>query len=321
MSLPFFSIVVPTYNRASFLHRSIASVQAQSFADWELLIVDDGSVDHTKEIVESYAKEDGRIRYFNQKNQGASAARNQGLQNARGKFICFVDSDDEFEPHHLEIFYKHISASPVKYFYYTQFRFRDGEVSSDYAIPQSTKYEDAFVNNVMKVFLPYSPPVQTICLPAEIKEVVRFNSELFVSECYDFGARCASLFEVAHIPEVTVTLHGHADNTSVPRNIDQSIRFNERQIQEFGIMTRDKFYDRIKTTSTFRRKMQGLHFDLAKNYAKKKNFSVAFGNLFSGLKYAPSSVFSIGFALFLRGFLMNSFARKKIFSSVTVSTE
>jgi glycosyltransferase involved in cell wall biosynthesis len=321
MSLPFFSIIVPTYNRASFLHRSIVSVQGQNFSDWELIIVDDGSADHTQEVVHSYAKEDERIKYFRQKNQGASAARNLGLQNAGGKFICFVDSDDEFEPNHLEVFYRRIQASPLKLFYYTQFRFKDGDVSSDYAIPRSSKYEDAFLNNVMTVFLPYSPPVQSICLPAEIKEAVRFNTELFPSECYDFCARCAGLFEVVHIPEVTVTLHGHANNSSVPRSIEQSIRFNERQIQEFEIMIRDKFYDKIKKTSPFRRKMQSLHFDLAKSYAKKKSFSTAFGHVSNGVKYLPSSVFSIGFALFLRGFLQNAFARNKNFSSVTVSTE
>ena len=104
--MPFFSIILPTYNRASFLKRSIGSVLAQTFADWELIVMDDGSRDQTKEVVTSF--KDPRIRYFYQENRERSAARNNGIARAKGEWICFLDSDDAFMADHLEVFQSRI---------------------------------------------------------------------------------------------------------------------------------------------------------------------------------------------------------------------
>lgn len=106
MSHPFFSIIIPTYNRAHTIRRPINSILAQTFTDWELIIVDDGSTDDTQEIVESY--KDPRIRYVWQENQERSAARNHGISLAKGAWICFQDSDDEYLPEHLQVLYEGI---------------------------------------------------------------------------------------------------------------------------------------------------------------------------------------------------------------------
>ncbi len=97
--MSFFSIILPTYNRAHFLPTAIESVLNQTFGDWELLIIDDGSTDNTREIVKRYT--DKRIRYIYQENAERSAARNNGIQHAKGEWICFLDSDDEYMEHHL----------------------------------------------------------------------------------------------------------------------------------------------------------------------------------------------------------------------------
>lgn len=96
---PFFSIIVPTYNRAAFLPGLIEKMLSQEFAAWELIIVDDGSTDQTKLVVQEY--EDPRIRYFYQSNQERSAARNHGIRRSAGKFICFLDSDDYYDADYL----------------------------------------------------------------------------------------------------------------------------------------------------------------------------------------------------------------------------
>ncbi|TNF06006.1 MAG: glycosyltransferase family 2 protein, partial [Deltaproteobacteria bacterium] len=98
--MPFFSIILPTYNRAHFLPKAIESVLAQTFEDWELVIVDDGSIDNTKEVVDSYR--DPRIVYFYQLNQERSVARNNGISQAKGDYICFLDSDDYYLPGKLK---------------------------------------------------------------------------------------------------------------------------------------------------------------------------------------------------------------------------
>jgi glycosyltransferase involved in cell wall biosynthesis len=97
---PRFSVVIPTYNRAHLLPRAIRSVLGQTLAEFELIVVDDGSTDDTRRLVE--ATEDRRIRYVFQPNAGVSSARNHGVRLARGEFVTFLDSDDEAMPHWLE---------------------------------------------------------------------------------------------------------------------------------------------------------------------------------------------------------------------------
>ena len=98
---PLISIVTPIYNRGELLPRSIRSVLAQTYQNWELIIVDDGSTDSTHAIVSDFTDE--RIRYHWQENKQLNGARNAGAGLARGAWVCFLDDDDEFLPHHLEV--------------------------------------------------------------------------------------------------------------------------------------------------------------------------------------------------------------------------
>jgi glycosyltransferase involved in cell wall biosynthesis len=97
---PFFSVVIPVYNRARVLRNALASVLEQSYQDFEIVVVDDGSNDHPERVVEEL--QDPRIRILRQNNRGGGAARNAGIDAARGRFIAFLDSDDRFLPAHLE---------------------------------------------------------------------------------------------------------------------------------------------------------------------------------------------------------------------------
>jgi glycosyltransferase involved in cell wall biosynthesis len=97
------SIIVPTYNRAYCLPRTIDSVLSQTYSTFELVIVDDGSTDETRALVTGMAAHDDRIRYLYQPNAGVSAARNCGLRAARGDYIALLDSDDVWKPWKLEV--------------------------------------------------------------------------------------------------------------------------------------------------------------------------------------------------------------------------
>jgi GT2 family glycosyltransferase len=100
--VPAVSIVIPTYDRAYCLGETIASLQRQTYVDWEAVIVDDGSKDDTEAKVAGIAAIDERIRYHKQANAGVSAARNRGISLARGQWIAFLDSDDSWEPWKIE---------------------------------------------------------------------------------------------------------------------------------------------------------------------------------------------------------------------------
>lgn len=104
--MPEISVIIPTYNRAQMLARALRSVLAQTEPDWECLIIDDGSTDDTRAVVESFAEP--RFRYLSQANQGPAAARNNGIPAAQSPYITFLDSDDQMLPEklalHLEAF-------------------------------------------------------------------------------------------------------------------------------------------------------------------------------------------------------------------------
>ena len=89
---PKVSVVIPIYNAAEFLEECLDSVLQQSLTDIEVICVDDGSPDNSLEILKKYEKQDARLRIISQPNQGAGAARNNGMANAKGEYLCFLDS-------------------------------------------------------------------------------------------------------------------------------------------------------------------------------------------------------------------------------------
>lgn len=97
-----FSIVIATYNRAELLPRALESIINQSFKDWEIIIVDDGSTDATPQVVSEFLSQKLPISYIQQENMGVAMARNKGVFKAKAEYITFLDSDDWYEPHHLE---------------------------------------------------------------------------------------------------------------------------------------------------------------------------------------------------------------------------
>lgn len=108
---PFFSIITPTYNREKYLADAIASVQAQTFHNYEHIIIDDGSTDGTERLVSSFSEKDPRIRYIKQENKGRSVARNVGIGAAKGGYVCFLDSDDTWNARYIEGLNKAIGKS------------------------------------------------------------------------------------------------------------------------------------------------------------------------------------------------------------------
>jgi glycosyltransferase involved in cell wall biosynthesis len=107
------SVILPTYNRRETIRAAIASVQRQTFQDWELIVVDDGSTDGTASLIEG---SDPRLVLVRQDNQGVNGARNTAMLMARGRYIAFLDSDDEWLPHHLELSVAFFRAHPEEDF-------------------------------------------------------------------------------------------------------------------------------------------------------------------------------------------------------------
>ena len=137
MSDPLISVIIPVYNSEKYLYNTLKSLQRQTFEDFEAVCVDDGSSDDSPRILEQFAAEDARFKIKRQKNAGGSAARNKGLELAKGKFIAFLDNDDILHPQYLEILHKSITASDadISCCSYLRFEGEDDYIFTDFFVP------------------------------------------------------------------------------------------------------------------------------------------------------------------------------------------
>ena len=149
MSLPLVSIITPCYNAADFIAETIASVQAQTYTNWEMLITDDGSSDASVAIVEAIAKVDPRVKIFPIKNSGPANARNNSIKHAKGSYMAFLDSDDQWLPKFLELSIEKVKTSQG--FVYASFQ-RCDEVTmepirEDFIAPSKVNYHEVLKTN------------------------------------------------------------------------------------------------------------------------------------------------------------------------------
>lgn len=136
--IPEISIILPTYDRAQHLTDCVNSVIEQTFQDWELIIVDDGSKDHTFEVINPILEKYTNIRYIKHKNRRQGFSRNAGIQASFGSYITFIDSDDQYKPNHLQSRWEYMKAHPEVDLIQGGFE-TDGEVLvPDYFHPNQT---------------------------------------------------------------------------------------------------------------------------------------------------------------------------------------
>jgi len=148
--MPEISVIMPVYNTASYLAQSIESVLNQTYSDFELIIVDDGSTDDSLKIINSYAAKDKRIKVITQENQGQSVARNRALKEAKGKYITFIDSDDFYAKNFLG------------QMHYAQKKTNADVVGCDFLKVRSKKDKLSAVNTVKPEYKISTFPLQTI---------------------------------------------------------------------------------------------------------------------------------------------------------------
>ena len=110
--MPQISVIMPVYNTSQYLRRSIESVLNQTYKDFELICINDGSTDNSLEILQEYATHDPRIKIINQENAGLSCARNSALEIAQGEYISFIDSDDFWAENFLDVLYTNLTKQP-----------------------------------------------------------------------------------------------------------------------------------------------------------------------------------------------------------------
>lgn len=184
---PLVSIIIPTYNHASLIERALGSALSQSFRDFEIIVIDDGSTDNTKEIVQRFGP---KVRYFYQENGGVSSARNHGLRVARGEYINFLDSDDWILPTKLTIQVEYLQSHPEIDLVFCNWQVIDaaGRViyHSKPFIPQQF-LKLILLEGFLGSIYPLVPLFKRTCL----EKTGFFDERLHVSEEQEFWARMA----------------------------------------------------------------------------------------------------------------------------------
>lgn len=211
------SAIIITYNRAAFLKEAIDSVLAQTYfqknpGDWELLVIDDGSTDDTRELVESYCQRSENIRYHYTENRGVSPARNLGLNLAQGEFIAFLDSDDLWLKEKIQVQLSYLKAFPEAMFCLTEeIWIRHGRRVNQARKHQ--KYSGWVLDKVL--------PLCLLSLSSAMfrrrmfDEIGQFDESLPVCEDYDLGIRIALRYPYHFLSSpLIIKRGGHPDQLS-----------------------------------------------------------------------------------------------------------
>lgn len=210
MNSPKFSVIIPTYNRECFIENCVESVLDQSFNNFEVIVINDGSTDRTEKLLRPYNDE---IEYIYQENKGVSTARNRGLQEARGKYIAFLDSDDKWTSEKLEVVDENIKQNPEFKIFHTQERwYKDGKIHNP-----KDKHRKPHGKVFFKCLRLCAVSISTAVVKREVfHKIGEFDESLPVCEDYDFWIRASLNFPIYLVDEVlTVKDGGRGDQLSM----------------------------------------------------------------------------------------------------------
>lgn len=247
------SVIIPVFNASRYLPACIESVLAQTYKDFELILINDGSTDDSKEICEFYAQKDKRIRFINKENSGVGHTRNLGIEKAKGERICFIDSDDEVTSDYLESFNLEDTSADVVY---TGIDIVD--VSDNHSIRQ-VKFEQSILDKIqpseIKRFLPLGYPVGKAYRKSIIQENnLKFPTSISLHEDHVFVLEYLNLVtSIETSDKVTYLYKIDLSNNSLSKKKHPSENLVKASEYLFNSLSklRDKYNLSIEDTAEF----------------------------------------------------------------------
>lgn len=286
------SVIIPSYNSAKYISTAIDSVLTQTYQDFELIIIDDGSTDNTQEIIQSY--KDSRITYIYQKNAGPAVARNNGIRIANGEYIAFLDADDYWQDKKLELQINKFKENKDLGFVYTAIN----NVSAEHELINIMRYKSSNSHDLIKQLLVNYAPVVPLPSSVMIKKAYLDNTGLFdinltTGEDWDLWLRLAAISEICYIDEPLI--NRYKPDTSITSS--QCYSNNER----CHFLLLNKFFgnnplkDRFKKYKS--RAFSYIYYDISRLhfYKDRKNppMREVLRTLFISFKYDPISYFTV----------------------------
>jgi len=260
--VPEISVIITTYNRAQLLEQAIESVLAQSYKNFEVIVVDDGSEDETSRIVKRF-----KVKYIFQKNSGISKARNTGVEFSKGRLIAFLDSDDLWKPEKLKIQKKFMDENPHIPLCYTDEIWLKGRVLKNQKKIHQKFGGDIFERSLKLCII--SP--SSVMIRREIFEEFKFDEKLPVCEDYDLWLRICAKYEVGYIPQKLI----------IKRSICEQLSKKYKAMDRFRIYAIRKI---LKTHISFKKRRLALE-ELRTKCRIVANGALKRGKFFRFLKY------------------------------------
>lgn len=258
MNSPFFSIIIPTHNRANLISVAINSVLNQTFQDFEIIVVDDGSKDNTEEVVKSI--KDRRIRYYKKENEERSIARNFGIDNVIGKYIGFLDADDYALTIHLETAFENIQKCDANSIIHLGYKI---ENTNGKVITQVTNLNESSIDS-----LPFENRLNcnAIFIPSHIIKKYKFLNSKYatISEDRYLWIILASRFEFHFVPEITSVTVEHDERSLNTLNA-------QKVMQSFNVI----FKHLLKDKEARKKYGKNLNYFASNQYLFCSNISLA----------------------------------------------
>lgn len=284
--MPFISVIIPVYNKANFLAKTLQSVFDQKFKDFEVIIVNDGSTDNSLELIEQF--KDKRLQVFNQGNQGASMARNFGINQAQSKWIALLDADDIWSDNHLEEICNTIQKLPKAKVVSTAYQIElyynfVKQPAFSKPRPKAISYiDDYFAYSLIDPLFWTSTLAFT---KTSFKETGGFDPTLKTGQDIDLIIRFALKYRLGYNPKVTLSYKRFTENNlSSQVNLQEKSKYIEKHKETEKINESLKYYLDINRYSlALQAKMQnqtklynsmktGIDF---KNLGSKQRFLLA----------------------------------------------
>jgi glycosyltransferase involved in cell wall biosynthesis len=224
--MPYVSVIIPTYNRSNFITETIDSVLAQTYLDFEIIIVDDGSTDNTLEVLSLYGE---KIKIIQQDNQGQGPARNAGIKSSKGEWIAFLDSDDLWKPNKLQMQYELIKNKHDLVWVYSDadaFDVITGEILYSFGDKQKLWEGDILEKILIQNFIPSPTPL----IKKSIFEHVGYFHNYEVSQDWDMWMRISEHYPIGLIPMSLALYRKH------PGNITSNIIWEKKYTSGINII-------------------------------------------------------------------------------------
>jgi len=213
------SIIMPAYNAEQYIREAIESVLVQSYPHWELIVVNDGSTDETKEIVAQFP--DKRIKLIDQENNGEASARNKALAHSHGEFIAFLDADDIYIPDHLKTTITYLQCHPELDGVFTDGHYCDqsGNLLQTLSSQRRGPYEGWIFEQLVRSSDVFGPP---LCVVLRINPIVQYGLDLDTRIWYgtdwDFFTRYAEFTNFGYLDQCTCLYRVHKTNMTITTN-------------------------------------------------------------------------------------------------------